>query len=469
MTTSTHLQQTLLVLALAGIYPLQAGAATSAGIAQFIAGDVNVRGADGKTDALQKGKDIESGQAIVTGANGRAQVRFSDGGLVSLQPNTEFKIANYVDKADPQEDRFLVDFVRGSMRAITGLIGKRNRANYKVTTTTATIGIRGSGFTASYNADGSTTMTAEKDGIEVCSGGVCVGLVAGESVRVTSSSEPPVRTVNRASPPTPGNAQEVVTAGNETTSDGNSTVKDPRPPAATSTGPVTRIFTDIMVSAVGTDSTNYQDQFRTTAPATAVFSDNKLTQFSDNSSGTPKWSESGTPAPLVSFQSIGNVKDPDFIGWGMWTKGTRELSGNSTMLDQVHYVAGRPTPQADITALIGAGGSYAYNLAGSTAPTQNGVVGTLNSATFSVNFNPSDYNVNVVINTSFGNFNLYSDSSTSAAFSSEGGSLKGMFIGPNAAFAGVTYSNDPGGGNVTGAAAFRKGAFTSGSSCTSAC
>ena len=457
MTTSTHLQQTLLVLALAGIYPLQAGAATSAGIAQFIAGDVNVRGADGKTDALQKGKDIESGQAIVTGANGRAQVRFSDGGLISLQPNTEFKIASYVDKADPQEDRFLVDFVRGSMRAITGLIGKRNRANYKVTTTTATIGIRGSGFTASYNADGSTTMTAEKDGIEVCSGGVCVGLVAGESVRVTSSSEPPVRTVNRAGVPTPGSAQEVVTAGNETTSDGKSPLKDTRP---TATGPVTRIFTDIMVSAVGTDSLLDPLNFRTAAPSTAVFSDNKLTQFSDNSSGTPKWSESGTPAPLDSFQSIGNVKDPDFIGWGMWTKSTRELSGNSTMLDQVHYVAGRPTPQADITALIGAGGSYAYNLAGSTAPTQNGVVGTLNSATFSVNFNPSYYNVNVVINTSFGNFNLGSDSSTSAAFSGEGGSLKGMFIGPNAAFAGVTYSNDPGGGNVTGAAAFRKGAYT---------
>ena len=463
--TTSRLQQTLLVLALAAIYPIQAGAAASAGIAQFIAGDVSVRGADGKTGALQKGKDIESGQAIVTGANGRAQVRFSDGGLVSLQPNTEFKIANYVDKADPQEDRFLVDFVRGSMRAITGLIGKRNRANYKVTTTTATIGIRGSGFTASYNADGSTTMTAEKDGIEVCSGGVCVGLVAGESVRVTSSSEPPVRTVNRAGVPTPGSAQNVVTAGNQTSSDGSSLLKDAR-----ATGPVTRIFTDIMVSAVGTDSLLDPLNFRTAAPSTAVFSDNKLTQFSDNSSGTPKWSESGTPAPLVSFQSIGNVKDPDFIGWGMWTKGTRELSGNSTLLDQVHYVAGRPTPQADITALMGAGGSYAYNLAGSTAPTQNGVVGTLNSATLSVNFFPGYYYVNVGINTSFGNFSGTSDSSSSSTFSSsEGASIKGMFIGSNAAFAGLTYSHDPGGGNINGAAAFRKGAFTSGSSCTSAC
>jgi hypothetical protein len=83
--------------------PAAASAAPSAGVAQFIVGDVNVRRTDGGTTPLVKGKDIESGQAIVTGASGRAQVRFTDGGLVSLQPNTEFKVANYVDKADPKK------------------------------------------------------------------------------------------------------------------------------------------------------------------------------------------------------------------------------------------------------------------------------------------------------------------------------------------------------------------------------
>ena len=139
--------------------PAHTLAAGSAGVAQFIAGDVNVLRADGKTEALSKGKPLQSGEAILTGNAGRAQVRFSDGGLVSLQPNTEFKIANYVDEADPKQDRFLVDLLRGSMRAITGLIGKRNRENYKVTTTTATIGIRGSAFSVGYNPDGSLGFT----------------------------------------------------------------------------------------------------------------------------------------------------------------------------------------------------------------------------------------------------------------------------------------------------------------------
>jgi hypothetical protein len=450
MTTSLHLQRTLLVLALASIYPLQASA--TAGVAQFIAGDVNVRGADGKTDALLKGRDIESGQAIVTGANGRAQVKFTDGGLISLQPNTEFKIASYVDKADPKEDRFLVDLLRGSMRAITGLIGKRNRANYKVTTTTATIGIRGSGFSAGYNPDGSLGVTAEKDAIEVCSGGTCVGVVAGESVRVNSSNEPPVRTVNRASVPTPGTAQDVVTVGNQTTSDGGSLLKDTRLVTDTVKPPVVRTFTDIQVSAVGSDVSFNTPVLRTAAGATTVFSDNKLTSFTDTSFGTPKWFESGTPAPLSSFKSIGNVTDANFIGWGMWTKGTREYFG-TLLLDQVHYVAGRPTPQADITALLYSG-SYNYSLVGSTAPTQNGVTGTLSSATFNVNFS-TGFTVNVAINTSFGNF---TDSATGSTpiFTGANGFITGMFIGSSAAFAGLTYAKDPGAGKITGALVFQK-------------
>ncbi|MES2400256.1 MAG: FecR family protein, partial [Pseudomonadota bacterium] len=193
MNTAVKLNHTLLVIALAAIYPLQATAAASAGVAQFIAGDVNVRRPDGGTAPLAKGKDIESGESIMTGVNGRAQLKFTDGGLISLQPNTEFKITNYSDNAaNPKEERFLVDLLRGSMRAITGLIGKRNRENYKVTTTTATIGIRGSGFTAGYNPDGSLGVTTELDAIEVCNAGGCVGLTAGESVRVANSTDAPV-------------------------------------------------------------------------------------------------------------------------------------------------------------------------------------------------------------------------------------------------------------------------------------
>ena len=124
------LKRAALSVVIAAAFPAQTLAAGSAGVAQFIAGDVNVQRANGKTETLAKGKPLESGESILTGNGGRAQVRFSDGGLVSLQPNTEFKIANYVDEADPKQDRFLVDLLRGSLRAITVLIGKRIRDYY---------------------------------------------------------------------------------------------------------------------------------------------------------------------------------------------------------------------------------------------------------------------------------------------------------------------------------------------------
>lgn len=442
MTTSNHLQQTLLVLALATIYPFQAGAATSAGVAQFIAGDVSLRGADGRTDALLKGKDIESGQAIVTGANGRAQVKFSDGGLISLQPNTEFKIANYIDKADPQEDRFLVDLLRGSMRAITGLIGKRNRANYKVTTTTATIGIRGSGFSASYNADGSMNVTSEKDGIEVCSGGVCVGLVAGESVRVTSSTEPPVRTVNRASVPTPGPAQETVTVGNQTNSDGKSSlIVNPAP---------TGTFTNLQVLANYTNSGSSTSFGSGDPPSSTSLVDGKLTSFGISS-------DRFTRDSAGSATSIGTMTGGDFVGWGIWLTGTKTQSGPppTTQVDRLHYVVGIPTD------IIPISGTFSYSLIGSTAPTlTDGTIGSLTSASFTAYFAGTPYVVASMV-TNFGGGSTTTGGSPmylSGSSFTDNSNIKGNFFGTNAARAGLVYNNLDGGTGkyFSGSAVFQK-------------
>jgi hypothetical protein len=168
---------------------------------------------------------------------------------VSLQPNTEFKIANYVDEADPKQDRFLVDLLRGSMRAITGLIGKRNRENYKVTTTTATIGIRGSGFSVGYNPDGSLGITTELDGIEVCNAGGCVGLTAGESVRVINNAEAPVRTNVRANVPNAGACPGSGRGGQPDHLRRQAQHRSTRRPPA----PVKQVFTDLAVAVAFTD------------------------------------------------------------------------------------------------------------------------------------------------------------------------------------------------------------------------
>lgn len=187
-------------MAVAAAWPLQGLAA--AGMVQFTTGDVQLRRGSAASAAV-KGAEVESGDVIVTGAAGRAQIRFSDGGLVALYPESQFTVTRYADVGDAAQDHFAVNLLRGGMRAITGWIGKRDPRNYKVTTPTAVVGIRGSAFLIAFNAQGELVVSGEQDEIEVCTEAGCVGVKAGESVRVVSASQLPLYTHTRAALPLP--------------------------------------------------------------------------------------------------------------------------------------------------------------------------------------------------------------------------------------------------------------------------
>jgi len=461
------LRRAALSVVVAAAFPAQSFAAGSAGVAQFIAGDVNVLRASGKAEPLAKGKPLESGESILTGTAGRAQLRFSDGGLVSLQPNTEFKIANYVDEADPKQDRFLVDLLRGSMRAITGLIGKRNRENYKVTTTTATIGIRGSGFSVGYNPDGSLGITTELDAIEVCNAGGCVGLTAGESVRVINSSEAPVRTNVRANVPTPPPTQEVVVAGNQTTSDGKPAIVPPAAPA-----PVKQVFTDMAAAVAFTDRAASSSVVESYYPeaGTAVltsFLSGKPIDFDSLDSRNVLTQFRSTPG-LTSMEkgALGVPADPDFVGWGSWVTGQKIVAGSTTAIESVHFVMGRPTPMAQMPADNMQG---TYQLAGGTAISSTLGAGQLVGGSLVANFgaySPGQGYGSLDLTTRFGG-NDYSISSNvdinnSKITNTSGTNVTGFFTGSNASRAALVYSAPsptgagPSAGQVSGAAVFQQ-------------
>ena len=127
--------------------------AETAGRVNFVSGGVVAVSTDGSKRTLTRGDFINSGERIETN-RGRAQIRFTDGSFLSLQPDTVFGVDNYTfSKAKPDEGSLLFNFVRGSMRTVSGAIGKVNRANYKVKTPVATIGIRGTGYASSYRND----------------------------------------------------------------------------------------------------------------------------------------------------------------------------------------------------------------------------------------------------------------------------------------------------------------------------
>jgi hypothetical protein len=121
-------------------------AAAEAGRVVTVAGRVAAATEDGDIRALSRGARVNSGETVVTSPHSFVRLKFIDGAYVILRPNTRFHIAAYKMADKPEENRSFFDLIKGGFRTVTGLIGKRNRRGYRVRTSVATIGIRGTDY-----------------------------------------------------------------------------------------------------------------------------------------------------------------------------------------------------------------------------------------------------------------------------------------------------------------------------------
>lgn len=153
----TLLCGTLLALMLAA----PASAAEVAATVTMLTGRGTVLAPDGEIRALEKDAAVHAGELVSTGVNSFANLKFSDGGLVTLRPNSRFEIREYrytaavpdlppetPDSAARPAGRAFFRLLKGGLRTITGLIGKSNPADYEASTPVATIGIRGTDYLA---------------------------------------------------------------------------------------------------------------------------------------------------------------------------------------------------------------------------------------------------------------------------------------------------------------------------------
>ncbi|MEW6165438.1 MAG: FecR family protein [Pseudomonadota bacterium] len=171
------LRQAGLLFAL-GFFQITAHA-VSAGRVLVAVGDVSAT-RNGATIKLTAGAAIESGDVIHTGSTSNTQLRFTDGAIVALRPETEFAVESYSFKgaeSPAKEEKSFFSLLKGGLRTITGLIGKRDRDAYRMKTATATVGIRGTHYNLVFcqqncrNSDGSLA----RDGLY---GGVLDGAIA---------------------------------------------------------------------------------------------------------------------------------------------------------------------------------------------------------------------------------------------------------------------------------------------------
>ncbi len=122
----------------------QAACAGIAGQAQFVSGNVQTTNAAGQTHPLQKGGAVYEGDTLTTDKGASAQVKMRDGGFVAVRPDSRLKFEKFVftGEIDGNEKSFF-SLLRGGFRAVTGLIGHKNKENYRITTASSTIGVRG--------------------------------------------------------------------------------------------------------------------------------------------------------------------------------------------------------------------------------------------------------------------------------------------------------------------------------------
>lgn len=184
-------------------FAVPAMAAEHAGRITLLTGRATAAAGTGEIRPLERDGRVFAGEVISTGPNSYLNIKFTDGARVLLRPNTRFQIEEYRfagEEPDPaaseregspnveaeEEGNAFFRLLKGGFRAVSGLIGRDNKENYRVRTPVATIGIRGTDYEVRYcNGDCFDIQPIPKDGLYtgVFDGGIELTNATGSFVR----------------------------------------------------------------------------------------------------------------------------------------------------------------------------------------------------------------------------------------------------------------------------------------------
>jgi hypothetical protein len=122
-----------------------------AGTIQVLIGTARITQQTGQDRPALRGDNLYEGDTVSASANSNVQIRMVDDAMVWVRPESRFKIERYrSNQHGAAKNEASLRLISGSMRQLTGAIGKSSPADYKLSTPNATIGIRGTEFDASY-------------------------------------------------------------------------------------------------------------------------------------------------------------------------------------------------------------------------------------------------------------------------------------------------------------------------------
>lgn len=120
-------------------------AAEWAGTAKAVSGSVNVERA-GQQLPVAVGDRLYPQDKLMTGRDGRLAVTLRDDTRISLSANTQLIVSEFAFNPSTQSGGVVVSVLKGVSAFVSGLVAKSSPSAMKVTTPTATLGIRGTEF-----------------------------------------------------------------------------------------------------------------------------------------------------------------------------------------------------------------------------------------------------------------------------------------------------------------------------------
>jgi len=149
--------------------------------------------------------DIYSFDDVRTG-NGRMAIQFIDDSVLKLTEHSKVVIDKFIFDPDPSKSQMAFNMASGTARFITGKLGMIDKENISIKTPTATIGIRGTDFTATVDELGRSLviLLPNKDGTS--SGEITVTTASGveilnepfQATMVSAWEQPPTQAVTLA-------------------------------------------------------------------------------------------------------------------------------------------------------------------------------------------------------------------------------------------------------------------------------
>lgn len=123
-------------------HPGRAAAETFVGIVKSIEGGAVIK-RDTETIKATKGMHVIKGDTVATDANGAIGLVFSDDTLISMGPNTELVIDDYLFQPSDKKLSFVARIIRGTVAFLSGQIAKLSPERVQLVMPAATVGVRG--------------------------------------------------------------------------------------------------------------------------------------------------------------------------------------------------------------------------------------------------------------------------------------------------------------------------------------